>query len=366
MEENVEKLIQLICDKSGKTKEDIESLINSKVDEFSGLVTKEGAAHIIANDLGVKMETNIPDREFKFVKLDEIKDEVRNISFICKVIKKYPLVEFNSKTSDSKGQVQSLLVGDEKDIIRVTFWNSETSILENINEEDILEIKNTNSKKNQNMDRYDIHYNQYSDLSVNPEGIEITLKKFEPKEIEFTEKKINEIEDNNRNVKIIGRIVDFEIPRFYLADPKTFKKVLQENGKFLSPVTNEEIEPIKVPIVNIRVDDGSGSIQVVAFRERAEEIMKEKSENITKLGENTEDFNLFTKKLVGAKVELGGNVSVREMSGDKQFLINQVLNIEHNEVSTDKLAEEIVKENETKSDDDDLDIDDIDLDDDIV
>ena len=55
MEENYQQLIEFISENSGVSTEDIERKIEAKQAKLSGLISKEGAAHIVANELGIKL-----------------------------------------------------------------------------------------------------------------------------------------------------------------------------------------------------------------------------------------------------------------------------------------------------------------------
>lgn len=377
-----EKLLDNLVEKSGKEKNEIETLVTDKVNELSGLVSEEGAIYIVANELGIKLDSEKPKREANLVKIEEVTEPKTPVSCVCKVLKKYDKVTFSTKNKE-EGSVQSLLVGDETGITRIVFWNDKVEELEKVNEKDIIKVINAFTRENQNTERIEIHYGQYSDLEVNPEGYSVEVKEMPP--IELVEKKVSELEEGTRNVKLTGLITDFDIPRYYLACPHTFKKVFQDEGKYLSP-SHGEVDPIKVPIINCVVDDGTGSIQLVGFRDRAEELTGSQTDDLIKLTEDIDKYKEFSKKIVGSQVEIVGNVSENNMTGDKQVIVNQVLNIEFK--SVDDLAKELAQEDtqskdqkpkeektsatqnkkdQTSQDDDmDLDIEEIDIDDDLL
>ena len=50
-----EQVIDKIKETSGLDNAAIELKIRNKLDQLSGLISKEGAAHIVANELGVKL-----------------------------------------------------------------------------------------------------------------------------------------------------------------------------------------------------------------------------------------------------------------------------------------------------------------------
>lgn len=347
-----DKLLEELSSKSGKEKSELETLVEEKTSELSGLVSEEGAIYIIANDLGVKLgggssggSSDKPKKESNLVKVEDINEARKPVSFNCKVAKKYDLVTFNSDSGE--GKVQSLLVGDETGIIRVVFWNENVESLEDISEGDILNISNAFSRENTNNNRIEVHFSQYSEFEKNPEGVEITLPQYRAENIDFTQKNISDLEENDRNVKIRGIIADFDIPRYYLGCPHTYKKVFQDEGKYFSP-SHGEVEPIKVPIVNLIVDDSSGTISTVAFRDRAESLLNLSSENIISLSEDIDDYKEHSNKVIGKTVELGGNVNINNMTGDLQFLVNAILesNIEDSKDQEESSKEEKEEEKE--------------------
>jgi len=371
-----ETLIKNLIVKSGKSEDELNRLIASKVKEMSGLVSEEGAIYIIANELGLRLDVEKPKRNTEYTKIEDITEPKVPISLQCKVLKKYDKVTFQSK-SGSEGSVQSILVGDETGIIRIVFWNEQTEVLEQISENDLIIVNNGYTRENINNERIEINYSQYSEIEVNPEGLEITVGDFKREEIPSTEKKISEIQENDKNVKISALITDFDIPRYYLACPECFKKVMQDDG-IQKCVNHGEVKAIKVPIINLVIDDGSGSISVVGFRDRAEEITGLNSDDIVKLSEDIDKYNSFSKKIIGAKLELIGNSSINSMTGENQLLINQISNIEFKDV--DEIVADLIKsDNKTKqktetqekqqvekNDIDDLEIEEIDIDDDIL
>lgn len=288
--------------------------------------------------------------------------------------------------SGGKGQIRSLLVGDETGIIRCAFWGSKADLLEEVERDMIVEMKNIYVRENANTSRMEIHFGDYSELVVSPDGTKnIEVKNVRP---QSTPKQIEEIELEDRNISIKATIVDIDIPRFYLGCPHTFKKVFVDEGKYISP-EHGEVEPIKIPITNCVVNDSTGTIGIVAFRDRAEELFSRKSDDIVGLAEDLEKYRDVSKELVGSQIEVVGNVGENQMTGEMQLIINDVVFMEKK--NEEQVADEIVKHtnqspnnenipNESSSNkeveknksaslddsfDDDLDIEEIDIDDDL-
>lgn len=361
-----EKLIENLVSKSGKSIDEINKLVADKVNELSGLVSEEGAIYIVANDIGVKLDAERPKKEADLVKIEDVTEPKVPTSLNCKVIRKYDKVTFQSK-SGSEGSVQSILVGDETGVTRIVFWNEKTEVLDNIQEGDILGITNAYSREN-NSQRIEIHFGQYSEIVVNPEGVEITLPEYTPRDIEFTEAKVNTLEEGAKNIKINGIISSYDIPRFYVGCPECFKKVQQDDGKQMCG-QHGEVQANRIPIVNLIVGDETGTIAVVGFRDRAEQLSGVSTEEVLGFTEDIDKYRDFCKRIVGAKVELGGNVTTNNMTGDMQIMANQIINLELKtveEIAKEEVAEESKKAEATDDEDLDIDIEEIDFDDDML
>ena len=360
-----EKLLDNLVSKSGKSKQEIENLIADKVNELSGLVSEEGAMYIVANELDVKLDSDKPKKEADLVQIEEVTEPKTPVSLLCKVLRKYDKVTFSSKNG-GEGSVQSILVGDETGITRIVFWNEKTEVLEPVQEGDVLKVLNGYTRENVNSQRIEIHYGPYSDIEVKPEGVEIEVKPMTTS-LEFTEKSISDLTEEDRNIKLSATIADVDIPRFYVGCPECFKKVFQDEGSQQCP-EHGEVEALKIPIVNLIVDDGSGTLPIVAFRDRAEELTKKDSAFITSLSEDVEKYKSFTKELLGAHIVVGGNVSTNSMTGEMQFLVNQVMEIELKEDDGSEPAPKAEPVSQVVADDlgEELEIEEIDLDDDLM
>ena len=76
---NYEQIVDKIIKEKGISKEEIDGKVNEKVKQLSDLISKEGAAHIIANQLGVKLF----DETFR--KKWEIKDVIAGMNNVTVV-----------------------------------------------------------------------------------------------------------------------------------------------------------------------------------------------------------------------------------------------------------------------------------------
>ena len=80
-----EQIIEKIRDQTKKPFSEIEILVNKKLEQLSDLISKQGAAHIIANELKVKLFDKIEGR----LKIKDLVSGMNSVEVLSKVIKIY-------------------------------------------------------------------------------------------------------------------------------------------------------------------------------------------------------------------------------------------------------------------------------------
>ena len=296
-----EDVIKLIKEKSSLSDDEIKSKIDAKLNQLSGLISKEGAAHIIANELGI----NFNEVEKK-LKIDKILAGMRNVETVGKVVQKYEVREFNS--SGREGKVANLLLGDETGTIRVVFWNDQVDKFTSIEEGMTLKISSGYARANNN--RPEIHLNDQSKVEINPSGEVISDIKSGPS---FQRKKVSELNESDENIEIFGTIVQAFEPRFFEVDPSTGRRTRPaSDGKFYGADGNE-IKPDYSYVFNIFFDDGTDNVRVVCFRNQMQSLLKKAHEDILTFKDNLSLFESTKHDLLGKMVKIQGRVAKNEM-----------------------------------------------------
>ena len=217
-----DEILKLIKDKTGMSQDDINSKVNDKLNQLSGLISREGAAHIIANELNVEL---LP-KDGEPLKIKNIPAGMRNLKTQGKVQQIYEVREFNS--SRGPGKVASFLLGDESGVIRIVLWNDQIDVLEKIKQGDVVTIENAYSRDNNG--RKEIHLNDGSKVNVNPEGVKVDAVKRE----EAPRKKISDLSAEDNNVEVMGTIVQVFDIRFFEIDPNTKRRIKpkEDNSRY--------------------------------------------------------------------------------------------------------------------------------------
>src|SRR3990167_1957944 len=114
-----EQIIEKIKNEANISESEIEEKINEKMKQLSGLISKEGAAHIVANEVGIKLFEAFSGK----LQIKNILAGLRNVETVGKVLQTYELREFT--TNERQGKVASMVIGDETGTIRVVLWGSQ-------------------------------------------------------------------------------------------------------------------------------------------------------------------------------------------------------------------------------------------------
>ena len=324
-----EQIIEKIKAESDISEEDLNEKINAKMKQLSGLISKEGAAHIVANELGIKLFDNVTGK----LQIKNIVPGLRNVETVGKVLQAYELREFN--TNNRQGKVASFLMADETGKIRVVMWGSQADNINNLKEGTIVKIIGSYVKENNNYN--ELHLNDKSKLIIDPLG-----EKVEVKEIAFESerKAINELKENDNSAEILATIVQVFEPRFFEICPKCGKRTKAEEGSFVCP-EHKQVDPGYSYVLNLVVDDGTDNIRTVFFRDSMEKLLSLNNEKILQYRENPESFEQVKNDLLGNLVKINGRVKKNLFFDRIELVANNVTLNPDPEEEIKRLDEEI-------------------------
>ena len=158
--QNYDLLIERIAKSSNLSKEEIETKVEAKKAKLSGLISKEGAAQIIAAELGVNFE----DQELK---ISELVPGMRKVNAVGKIIELFPVREFEK--NGNKGKVCSFVLADETGNCRVVLWDvNHIALIEKgeIGKDSVVEIKNASMRDSE------IHLSGFSEIKKSEQTLE--------------------------------------------------------------------------------------------------------------------------------------------------------------------------------------------------
>jgi len=311
---NYDRIVEKISKLSNTDKLEIERLIEAKRARLSGLISKEGAAQIVAAELGINFDN-------QKLKIEELLPGMKKVNVVGKIINLYPVRTFKTKKGD-EGKVANMIIADETSNIKTVLWDTkDISLIESgeLIEGTTIEIINGSMRDNE------IHLSSFSEIKL----LEIDLgevktgKNFRFEKIEGLKK--------GESVKVRAFITQsFDVKFFYVC-PSCGKKVIQEGNSF-SCNEHGKVPGEKRALISLILDDGTGTIRAVAFQE-----------NLEKLGLNTNDeSNLINQKqsLLGKELIFYGSIKENKLFNNLEMNIESV-----EEVNLDNLILELEKGN---------------------
>jgi len=304
-----------ISDKTSLSDSEISAKIDEKLNQLSGLVSREGAAHIVANELGVKLFEQVSGK----VQIKNILVGMRSVETVGKIMAVYEVREFQSEKRS--GKVGSFMLGDETGTIRVVCWNEQADNLVNIKEGGIIRLKGGYVKDNNN--RKEVHLNERSVIVINPEGE--TIKEVKPAEpIAPNRKQIKDVTKNENNVALLATIVQAYEPKFFETCPECNRRIRpNEQNEFICQQHNK-VKPSYAYVMNAVLDDGTETIRAVFFRNQANQLLKMDSDAILPFKEAPEKFEEIKNRLLGKIVHIVGRSAKNPMFGRVELIASDV------------------------------------------
>ena len=313
--QNYDLLLDRIAKASTLSREEIESKVEDKKAKLSGLISKEGAAQIIAAELGVNFE----DQDLK---LSELMPGMRKVNVVGIIIEIFPVREFEK--NGNKGKVCSFVLADDTGNCRTVLWDANhISLIENKE----LEIGSTVEIKNASTRDSEIHLGSFGELNKSTQ----VLENVKTEKVVAKKDLLGVVA--GQEIQFRGIVVAMYPVRFYSVCPQCNKKANQEGEDFVCK-EHGKIQPKKRAILNLVIDDGTENMRMTLFSNQISQLIPEADL------EDVEKQEAFKKDLLGTEVNIVGRVNKNQLFGNLEIVAN---NIE--KVNVDKLIEELESEN---------------------
>ncbi|MEK6972715.1 MAG: DUF2240 family protein [archaeon] len=240
---NFESILERIIKETGKSNEEILDKIDRKQKKMAGLLSKEGAAFMVAKDYGIDLEANVVRS-----KINELKEGMQTVTILVRVKHIYAPKKFEK--NGKKGLLCNMLVEDETGECRATAWHNHVKELEDVQKNHILLLKNC----------YISMFNEKPSLNI---GFSSQIDKNTNETIILSESnnlmKLNEIKEGLQNVDVIARVIN------------------------IFPVNYFEKDGIKKGVINFMLNDGTKAIRATAWNDMVDEILKLKAGDLIKI-----------------------------------------------------------------------------------
>lgn len=302
-------ILARIKEKTGLQDADIMAKIEAKCVALAGLISKEGAAHIIANELGVKLFEGGG-------KIKDLLPGMRNAEFLGRITQIYEVREFK-RADGTEGKVGSFLVGDDTGVVRVVCWGSQADILNQLNAGAPLKVTGGMVRENQRGYK-EVHLNEASRVQLNPKE---TVP--EVKSNKATRKTLKELTESDEQIEIMGTIVQVFDPKFFEVCPQCSTRLKEVDGQWVCE-EHSALMPDYSYLVNVFLDDGTDNMRIVLFRNQAERLLSKTKEQMIAYRVNPETFEPLKTELLGEQFKFVGRAKKNTFFDRIEFIANQV------------------------------------------
>ena len=314
-----EELIEKIVEETDLEEDEVKEQVEEKMEEFEGLVSEEGAIHLVAKDAGLQLSK----AENQDLKVENVVPDMRKVTLKARVVNISDINTFERDDEDEEGRVQNMVLGDDTGTIRLTLWDDQTQIAEKVDEGDAIAIGGA----------YTVEDNQgNAELRL---GDEAQVKMAEDDEVpevksqggEAENVSIRQVKAKNSNYEIEGMVMDIYTSNpFYSMCPECGETVRENDDGDYVCEEDGEVEPDKALAMSIVVDDGTDNIRVVMFRDRARELLDIDEE--TETSGDLDAIEEAAEEAIGTKIKLSGRTRYNDYFGTLEIIANSFSEIE--------------------------------------
>ncbi|MBU0894048.1 MAG: DUF2240 family protein [Nanoarchaeota archaeon] len=304
---NYEKILEKIAKTSGLEKEEIERRVEAKRAKLSGLISHEGAAQVVAAELGISFD------DVK-LKIEELLPGMRKVNVVGKIINLFPVRTFTTKKGD-EGKVCNFFMADETSNLKVVLWDTNhIGLIESnkIQEGSVVEIANASMRDNE------LHLGSFSEFKPCEEVLENVKTEKVVKEKNIVDFRVQD------SVSSRAFIVQTFEPRFFYVCSECGKKVVSGDKGFVC-AEHGEIAAEKRALINLVLDDGTESIRAVFFHEALSKLGLTELEDSERLLSQRED-------LLGKEMVFSGNVRMNKFFNNAEFIVDGVKVVDMDEL----------------------------------
>ncbi len=232
-----EEIVEKIMEATGKSKEEVWEMIEKKRAEMDYLISEEGAAHILASELGIDLTPKM--------KVSELEEGMRGVNLVVKVLKVFGKREW--ERNGRKGKVLNLLAADETGRVLVSLWDENADVA--VEEGDVLKILGGYVVAGRVLK--EVRVGRRARIVVNPAGYE-SMKVPEAAVEGYVEKTLAEVNEGEK-VKVKAAII------------KVFERGVKKDA------------PIFLSFV---LDDGTAALRAVAFEDTVAKLLGMSKEEV--------------------------------------------------------------------------------------
>ncbi len=312
----IDRLVEKIGEETELEEDDIRAKIEEKEEEFSGLVSEEGAAHLVAKEHGVNLAKDV-DKELK---IDSVVPGMSNVNIKSKVVDITPINTFTRDDGDD-GKVRNIVLGDETGTLRMSLWDEQTDVAEKIDVGDNVQIANAYSRED-NQGNAELRIGDSTQIKrIDEDEIgEVKQTRRSGGGNSYEDVEIDEIMDENARYRVDGQIVQIYTKNpFYQVCPECGDTLKKDNDYECSE--HGDVDPdyrIALPII---LDDGFDNVRCVLFNDTAKKLLD--AEDVDFDGD-TEKMDEYADNAIGERIVVEGRSQHNDFFDTIELVVDDI------------------------------------------
>jgi len=238
LNEIIERILSIRQD---LTREEVLRRVKEKKTEAGGYFTDEGAARLVASELGIEISREPLRPE---VLIRDLVSGLNDVTLTGRVIIAYPLKTF-VRLDGTEGNVARLLIADKSDTLRVALWDDKASLVNDGKVKSGQIIRVLHGYVREGLDgKLELHLGSRGDVQISPS--EAADQEYPP--ITSFLQKIGEVTRKTEMVNVLGIV-----HRVYPVS--TFERNDGTRGKVMRLRLRDDTEQITVVLWNKKIDE---------------------------------------------------------------------------------------------------------------
>jgi replication factor A1 len=269
----------------------------------------------------------VADMLYQDKKIRELTEGDREARILGRILSLYEPREF-TREDGSKGLVRSVEIADDTGVVRASLWDDQAN--QQLSEGDAVRI--ANPRITLRNDVVEISAGRTTQITrVKDDESDLpTLKDIQEKI--YPSKKIDEIEEDLRNIRVSGEIVEaFGNKILFEMCPSCNKRVIWEEDTYVCEVCGEEVKnPEHLMIISILLEDDTGTIRTTFFRQTAEDLIGISTKEAEEIIDKTGDEGSLEEKvveLVGKQIKIISDAGFDEYNEEVRLNAKKVLEV---------------------------------------
>lgn len=228
---------RILSEKPNLKLDDIKKIIQRKMAEASGFLTEEGAAYVVASEMGI----NLPEKARAQIRIKDLVSGLNNVTVAGYVLSTYPIQSFKYSNGET-GKRSGFIMADKTGVINVVLWNEKAELIDKIFANKVVKVMHGYVREGRDK-KITIGVGFKGDVMQSP--LDEDPSNY-PETKDFF-KKIDALQERDNYVNVIGTVT-------HVFPIIVFERKVQEKGQVLRVNLTDETGTIKSVFWNDQVD----------------------------------------------------------------------------------------------------------------